>query len=156
MAVSFLIVFKFILPQILAGSNPVTTSILGSAIIIPISFYLSHGLNRKTTVAIGGTLIALVITGILATVFVDAAKLTGFASEEAGFLQVTKQGTVNIKGLILAGMIISALGILDDVTISQAAIVWQLKEAKKKIKFSQLYRQAMSVGKDHIASMINT
>jgi uncharacterized membrane protein len=156
MAVSFLVVFKLILPQILAGANPITTTIIGAAVIVPITFFLSHGLNKKTATAIGGTFFALVITGGLAHFFVQKAKLTGFASEEAAFLQVARQGAVNIKGLLLAGIIISALGILDDVTISQAAIVWQLKKAKKKIKFNQLYQQAMAVGKDHIASMVNT
>jgi len=104
----------------------------------------------------GGTLIALIITGILANIFVEAAKLTGFASEEAGFLQVAKGGAINMKGLLLAGIIIGLLGILDDVTVSQAAIVFQLKEANNRLKFNQLYQRAMRVGQDHIASMINT
>jgi len=124
--------------------------------IIPITFYLSHGFNKKTTVAVGGTVIALIITGILAGIFVEAAKLTGFASEEAGFLQVAKQGLVNIKGLLLAGIIIGVLGVLDDVTVSQSAIVFQLKQANAKIKAGELYKRAMDVGKDHISSMVNT
>jgi len=156
MGISFLVICFFILPKILAGSNPVEIAVLGSLIIIPISFFLSHGLNRKTLVAVVGTLITLVITGILANTFVEAAQLTGFASEEAGFLQVAKQGIVNIKGLLLAGIIIGVLGVLDDITISQAAIVFQLKEANEKLHFNELYKRAMSVGQDHISSMINT
>lgn len=156
MAISFLVIFKFILPRILAGADPITTSILGSIVIIPPAFYLSHGLNKKTTVAIGGTLIALVITGLLANTFIETAKLTGFASEEASFLQVARQGAINIKGLLLAGIIISVLGVLDDVTVSQAAIAWQLKQANPKIKSGELYKRGMAVGKDHIASMVNT
>jgi len=156
MAVSFLVIFIFVLPKILAGSNPVLIAVLGSFLIIPVSFYLSHGLNKKTTVAVVGTILALAITGILAGFFVDQAKLTGFASEEAGFLQVAKQGTVNIKGLLLAGIIIGVLGVLDDITISQSAIVFQLKQANPKLKKGQLFWQAMNVGQDHIASMVNT
>ena len=102
-----------------------------------------------------GTLIALIITGILSSVFVEAARLTGFASEEAGFLRVARQ-MINIKGLLLAGIIIGVLGILDDITISQSAIVFQLKEANKKLKFNELYKRAMNVGQDHISSMVNT
>ena len=156
MGISFLVIFSFILPKILAGSNPVEIAILGSLIIIPVSFFLSHGFNKKTMVAIAGTLIALIITGVLANIFVEASKLTGFASEEAGFLQVAKQGTINIKGLLLAGIIIGVLGVLDDITISQSAIVFQLKKANEKLKFNELYKRAMNVGQDHISSMVNT
>jgi len=156
MGISFLVIFSFILPKISSGSNPVEIAILGSLIIIPVSFFLSHGFNKKTLVAIAGTLIALIITGILSNIFVNAAKLTGFASEEAGFLQVAKQGAINIKGLLLAGIIIGVLGVLDDITISQSAIVFQLKEANEKLKFNELYKRAMNVGQDHISSMVNT
>jgi len=156
MGISFLVIFSFILPKISSGSSPVVIAILGSLIIIPVSFFLSHGFNKKTMVAIAGTLIALIITGILSNIFVEAAKLTGFASEEAGFLQVAKQGAINIKGLLLAGIIIGVLGVLDDISISQSAIVFQLKEANEKLKFNELYKRAMNVGQDHISSMVNT
>jgi len=156
MGISFLVIFVFILPKISAGANPVGIAILGALMIIPPTFFFSHGFNKKTLVAMGGTLIALIITGILANIFVEAAKLTGFASEEAGFLQVAKGGVINMKGLLLAGIIIGLLGVLDDVTVSQAAIVFQLKEANNRLKFNQLYQRAMRVGQDHIASMINT
>jgi len=156
MAISFLVIFKFILPKISAGSDPVQIAILGSLVIIPVTFFLSHGFNKKTVIAIFGTIISLVVTGILANAFVQAAQLTGFASEEAGFLQAYKPGLINIKGLLLAGIIIGVLGILDDITVSQSAIVQQLKSANPKLKAGELYKKAMSVGKDHIASMVNT
>lgn len=156
MAASFLIIFLLILPRILGGSDPVETAILGSLLIIPITFFLSHGFNKKTGVAIAGTIIALIITGILASIFVDISKLSGFASEEAAFLQSAKGNLVNIKGLLLAGIIIGVLGVLDDITVSQSAIVFQLKEINEKIKFSELYKRAMNVGRDHISSMVNT
>lgn len=156
MGISFMIIFMFILPQILAGRDPVLVSILGSLFIIPVIFYLSHGINKKTTVAIFGTLAALIITGILAQIFVEVSRLTGFVSEEASFLQVAKQGAVNIKGLLLAGIIIGVLGVLDDVTVAQAAIVQQLKDANNQLKPGELYKRAMDVGQDHIASMVNT
>lgn len=156
MGVSFAVIFVFILPQILSGADPVFISILGSLVIIPVTFYLSHGLNKKTNLAIFGTLIALIITGVLANIFVEVSRLSGFVSEEAGFLQVAKAGAVNIKGLLLAGIIIGVLGVLDDVTVSQAAIVQQLKDANNQLKPGELYKRAMDVGRDHIASMVNT
>lgn len=156
MAVSFGVIFKFVLPRIAVGDDPVVVAILGSLLIIPATFLLSHGVNRKTWIAIAGTLMALVVTGVMANVFVKAANLTGFASEEAGFLQAYNPGLVNIKGILLAGIIIGVLGVLDDITVSQSAIVQQLKTANSKLKAGELYRQAMVVGKDHIASMVNT
>lgn len=156
MGLSFLIIFKFILPSISAGNDPIFIAIIGSLFIIPITFYLSHGFNKKTTVAVIATFISLVITGILAQTFVEAAKLTGYASEEAGFLQVAKEGTMNIRGLLLAGIIIGVLGVLDDITVAQAAVVQQLQKVNPRISSGKLFIQAMSVGQDHIASMVNT
>ena len=156
MAFSFLIIFSFILPQISQGRDPILIAVIASIAIIPVTFYLSHGINRKTTSAIIGTFIALVLTGILANVFVEAARLTGFASEEAGFLQNEMNGQINIKGLLLAGIIVSVLGILDDITVSQAAVVYQLKKLSPTLGFKDLYLHAMDVGRDHIASVVNT
>lgn len=156
MAISFLVIFKFVLPRIYVGSDPVQTAILGSIMIIPFTFLMSHGINKKTGIAIIGTLISLVFTGVLASIFVNASKLSGFASEEAGFLYSFMPGIINIKGLLLAGIIIGVLGVLDDITVSQSAIVEQLKLANPKLRAGELYKKAMAVGKDHIASMVNT
>ncbi len=156
MGLSFLVIIAFILPRISAGADPVSISIIGSLFIIPVTFYLSHGLNTKTTMAIIGTVVSLVIVGVLAGVFVEAVKLTGFAAEEAGFLQVAKGGAINMKGLLLAGIIIGVLGVMDDITISQSAIVFQLKETNPTMTFDELYSRAMNIGQDHISSMVNT
>lgn len=156
MAFSFLVIFNFILPQIIKGNDPVTIAILGACAIIPATFYLSHGVSTKTVIAIISTLLTLIITGILASIFVGLTKLTGFAAEESGFLQFELQGKINMQGLLLAGIIISSLGVLDDITISQASIVKELKDANKKLKFKDLFTRAMNVGRDHIASLTNT
>lgn len=155
MAFSFVVIFQFILPQLLTGAHPILTVLFGSLFIIPGTFYLSHGLNKKTTVAVVGTLITLIITGILASVFVEAGHLTGLASEEAAFLKIDTGETIHFQGLLLAGIIISLLGILDDVTVSQASVVEQLKAARS-MSFVELYGRAMKVGRDHIGSMVNT
>ncbi len=156
MAFTFLVIFVWIVPQISNGHNPVLIAILGSAVIVPVVFYLSHGVNKKTTVAVIGTTISLIITGILSLIFVSATKLSGYANEQAGFIQSIKGGTFDIQGLLLAGIIISVLGILDDVTITQASVVYELKKANEKFSLAYLYSRAMSVGKDHIASVVNT
>lgn len=156
MAVSFAVIFLYVLPQIFLGYDPILIAIVAATLIIPVTFYLSHGINKKTTAAIIGTIISLIITGILANVFVSLTNLSGFASEEAGFLQINRPDFINIRGLLLAGIIIGVLGILDDITISQAAIAYQLKEASPKISPSELFRRTMEVGRDHIASLVNT
>jgi len=155
MGFSFLIILKVLLPLIIRGCDPVLAAIGSSLLIIPASFYLSHGFNKKTHIAIVGTLISLIITGLLSSFFISKSKLTGFSSEEAGFLFFEKQ-EVNMLGVLLAGIIIGTLGVLDDVTVSQSAVVFQLKSLNNKLKPKELYLRAMKVGKDHIASMINT
>ncbi len=156
MGISFLVIFSFVLPNILVGNNPIQVVIFAAFFIIPITFYISHGLNKKTTAAIIGTLITIIITGILAAIFVHAARLTGTASEEVAYLVQLKQNNLNLQGILFAGILIAVLGILNDITVSQAAIVAELKQTSKELSFKDLYFKAMSVGKDHIASMINT
>lgn len=156
MIFSFFVIFSFILPQLLAGRDPIFVAILGATAIIPVTFYLSHGFNIKTHMAIVGTLITLVFIGILAGIFVDLVHLTGFASEEASFLQSELQGKIDVKGLLLAGIIISSLGILDDITISQSSVIKELREANHKLTQWELFSRGMRVGRDHIASLVNT
>jgi uncharacterized membrane protein len=156
MAYSFFIIFSFVIPNIAQGGNPILIALAGGIMIIPVTFYMSHGFNTKTHTAIAGTVICLFITGVLSELAIEWAHLTGFASEDANFVQLMSNGSVNIKGLLLAGIIVGLFGILDDITISQAAIVAQLKETSPHLSFAQLYKRSMDVGKDHIGSLINT
>ncbi|OGM28214.1 hypothetical protein A2801_04270 [Candidatus Woesebacteria bacterium RIFCSPHIGHO2_01_FULL_41_10] len=156
MVYSFAVIFTVVLPLILRGVNPVLVAIGASLLIVPGTFYLSHGINQKTHVAVLGTIITLIITTGLAAVTVEVTHLTGFASEEAGFLQSQLGGNVNMKGLLLAGIIIGTLGVLDDITVSQASIVSELKTAARLKNPRKLYSSAMRVGRDHIASLVNT
>lgn len=153
---SFYIIFSLILPLITKGFDPVISAIVGSVIIIPITFCLSHGLNKKTFNAIIGTIISMIIIGLLSLLFVNLTKLSGFSSEEAGFLQYQLEGIINIKGLLLAGIIIASLGVMDDITVSQSSIVLELKLANPKLSKKELFLRSMRVGKDHISSMVNT
>ena len=156
LGISFLVVVFFLIPQLSLGRSPILIATITSFLIIPVTFYPSHGFNRKTTVAIGGTLVSLLFTIFLSSLMIDAAKLSGFVSEEAGFLQAIKPGKFNWPGLLLAGMIVGVLGVLDDVTVSQAAVVQQLWETNPQLSFQEIFLRAMKIGKDHIASMVNT
>jgi uncharacterized membrane protein len=156
MSFSFFIIFKLILPSIISGKDPILSAIFGSSIIIPVTFSLSHGFNRKTLIAGISTVITLFVIGFLAVVYSDLTFLTGFSAEEALFLQYEIGHSLNMKGVLLAGIIIASLGILDDITISQASIVNELSLANKSYKFIKLFEKGMNVGRDHIASLINT
>lgn len=154
--ISFIVLLYYIIPNIAQGANPVLTAIIGSFIILFASLYLSHGISRRTTSAVLGTFISLIITAILSFLFVDFSKLSGMSSEEANFLGMFPGLQINLKGILLAGMIIGSLGVLDDITISQAASVFELKRANKSFTWKELYKRGMFIGKEHIASLVNT
>ena len=155
LAVSLSVLMLFVLPAILQGRAPVAVAIVGSAAIMIVALYLSHGTNVRTSTALLGTLLSLALTGVLALVFVGATELSGLASEEAVYLQVSSDA-INLQGLILAGIIIGSLGVLDDVTVTQASAVWELRKANPAWGFTDLYRPALRIGRDHIASTVNT
>lgn len=156
MVFSFAVLIKIILPLLIRGFDPVLSALIGSALIIPSTFYLSHGFQKKTHVAVLGTLLTLALTGLLSKIFIPLSHLSGLADESAFFLKVGSDVSFNFQGLLLAGVLISMLGILDDISISQASIAEELRAAKPKISFSELYFRCMNVGRDHIASMVNT
>jgi uncharacterized membrane protein len=155
LAVSLLVVVKFVLPALLEGSSPLAVAVVGSAAIMFLALYLTHGVNAQTTTAVLGTLTSLAVTGVLGSIFVAASRFTGLASEEAGFLQ-SAAGQVNLQGLLLAGIVIGSLGVLDDVTVTQASAVWQLHRANPALPVRDLYRSGLHIGRDHIASTVNT
>jgi uncharacterized membrane protein len=155
MAFSFFVIFKFILPEIIKGNNPILVTVVASLFIIPVNFYLSHGFSNKTHAAIASTVLTMILTSFLTGLSVQLAKLTGYSSDEAMFLQIAHE-SIDIRGVLLAGIIIGFLGILDDVTVAQASLVAQLSKVKKYKDVLDLYSDAMTVGRDHITSMINT
>lgn len=154
-AVSLMVLAKFVLPAILAGSDPLVVAIVGGSGIMFLALYLAHGLNAATTTAVLGTLASLFLTGLLALFFVNISIFTGAGSEEAAFLQIN-QSQVNLEGLLLASIIIGTLGVLDDVTVTQASAVWELRTANPSYGPGDLYRSALRIGRDHIASTVNT
>ena len=152
---SLLVLVQFALPSLLEGSEPVAVALAASAAIAFAALYLAHGLNVRTSTALLGTLASLALTGVLAAVFIAATDLTGLSSEEAQFLQVSA-GQVDLRGLLLAGVIVGTLGVLDDVTVTQVSAVWELRRANPAYGVVDLYRSAVNIGRDHIASTVNT
>jgi uncharacterized membrane protein len=155
LAVSIIVLLQFVLPAILDGKNPLAVAIVGSSAIMFVALYLAHGVNARTSTAVLGTLGSLALTGLLAVIFVEVASFTGLSSEEATFLQVQAEA-INLKGLLLGGIIIGALGVLDDVTVTQASAVWELHQANPEMGARRLYSSALRIGRDHIASTVNT
>jgi uncharacterized membrane protein len=153
--ISFAILIWFVIPAILEGSSPLAVAIVGSAAVMFVALYLAHGINVRTTSAVLGTLASLAVTGLLAVIFVELSHFTGLSSEEAAFLQVSAD-QVNLEGLLLGGVIIGTLGVLDDVTVTQASAVWELRLAQPLYGFLELYRAGIRIGRDHIASTVNT
>ncbi|MER7165349.1 YibE/F family protein [Micromonospora sp. NPDC000207] len=155
LAASFAILLTFVVPGISAGRSPLLIAVVGSALIMFIVLYLTHGISAQTSVAVLGTLGSLVLTGLLAAAATAATHLTGFGDEDATTLSMF-QSDVDLHGLLLAGIVIGSLGVLDDVTVTQAATVTEVGNANPKLTALQLYKAGTRVGRAHIASVVNT
>ena len=155
LAASLGVLLGFVLPALLRGSSPVGVALTGAAVIALIALYLAHGFNERTTVAVLGTFAALGLTAFLGSVFASSAHLTGLATEESINL-LAFAPELDFRGLLLAAVIIGALGVLDDVTVTQVSAVWELRNADPNLKARDLYRAGIRIGRDHIASTVNT
>jgi uncharacterized membrane protein len=155
LGLSLLLVIRFVVPAILVGHDPALVALVGAMAVMVVTLYLSHGVNEMTTSAIVGTAAALLLTVGLGLLFIDRAKITGFASDDAQFARFAVEG-LDLRGLVLAGLIIAALGVLDDVTVSQASTVFALHDTDPRLTWASLFARAMKVGRDHIASVVNT
>ncbi|MFJ2397566.1 YibE/F family protein [Streptomyces sp. NPDC087843] len=155
LAVSFLILTFFILPAILEGANPLVVAVVGASAIMLIALYMCHGLSARTSVAVLGTLLSLVLIGVLGSVFIGWAALTGNTDDNTGLIHGLYP-SIDMSGLLLAGVIIGSLGVLDDVTVTQTSAVWELHEANPTMGRRGLYRAGIRIGRDHIASVVNT
>jgi len=156
MVFSLWVIVSYIVPHILAGEDPVRVSIIGSALLLGITLYLTYGWNLKTHSAVLGMVFVLVITGTLAYFFVVFTHLTGAGDENALFLIQMLDSRINLRGLLLGGMIIGALGVLDDLVTTQASAVFELYGANPGLGFRGLYNAAMRIGQDHVAATVNT
>jgi uncharacterized membrane protein len=153
--VSLVVIVTFLLPALLLGDPPILLALIAASAIAFLALFLAHGFNERTAVALLGTLLSLGLTGGLAVLFVELTRITGLASEEALLLQASS-GIIDFRGLLLAGIMIGALGVLDDVTVTQVSAVWELKLADRRFGTWELYRRAVNIGRDHIASVVNT
>jgi uncharacterized membrane protein len=152
---SLALVLVFVVPAILDGKSPVAVAVVSSLAVALTTIPLAHGGGPKTLAAVLGTAAALLLTVLLAWFFTEATHLTGLASEEASFLQLAG-ANLSLQGLLLAGMVIGALGVLDDVTVSQSSTVLALRAANPGLGFKRLFAMAQHVGRDHVSATVNT
>lgn len=154
-AVSGVVLLVYVFPALLHGVSPLGVALTGASIIAFAVLYLAHGVNERTTVALLGTLAALLLTAGLASIFADAVHLSGLGSEESINL-LTFAPDLDFRGLMLAAVIIGALGVLDDVTITQVSAIWELHHSDPDASGRELYARGIRIGRDHIASTVNT
>lgn len=156
MAFSLMVIIGYIIPKILTGSDPLQASVAGSIILLGVTLYLTYGWNLKTHAAVLSMILVLFLTGILASAFVNFTRLTGAGDENALFLIQMLNAEINLRGLLLGGMIIGALGVLDDLVTTQASAVFELHHANESLGFRGLFQAAMRIGQDHVAATVNT
>jgi len=156
LVVTVLILMLLVVPWIVGGGNPVLVGIVGSILIAVFSIYIAHGFNRKTTISIMSTVISLLIGFVLATLAIHFTQLFGLGSEEASFLAIGPMEHINLRGLLLAAIVIGTLGVLDDVTTTQTAAIYEFKKSEPSLAMKELYKKGMVVGREHITSLINT
>jgi uncharacterized membrane protein len=149
------VILLFVVPAILNGKPPVAVAIAGALAVMLVTILLAHGWGPKSVAALLGTTASLLLTALLAVVFTEAARLTGLAGEEAFALRLADPD-VSLQGLLIAGMVIGALGVLDDVTVSQSSTVLALRAANPTMAFRELFGRAMAVGRDHVSATVNT
>jgi uncharacterized membrane protein len=155
LAACFALLLIFVLPGIISGHPPLLVAVVGAALVMFVIMYLVHGISVRTSVAVLGTLGALLVTGVLGYLAAIVTHLTGVGGDDELALFITIPD-LDLRGVLLAGIIIGSLGVLDDVTVSQAATVGELARADPTLSRWQLYRAGTRVGRAHVASVVNT
>ena len=150
------VIILFVIPQIVNGANPLVTSIIGSVIFLAVSLYLVYGWRAMTHSAAISMTLSLILTGGVSIFAVKLARLTGFGNENMMFLIQQSENQIDMRGILLAGIIIGSLGVLDDLAVGQSSAVFQLSKANADLKFQDLFRRAMIIGRDHVAASVNT
>ncbi len=155
--ISIIFLIQFLLPSILSGYDPLIITFVTGIILISIALPLGHGFNKKTLISWLSSVITIIIALLISIIVVEVTKLTGNSSEETANLQfLGLASTLNLKGILLGSVVIGILGILDDVTTTQAVTVQQISIANPNYNFKELYLRGLKVGQEHIISLINT
>ena len=152
---SGLVLVKFMLPALLDEKSGLGVAVVGSAAIMFVVLYLAHGLSVRTSAALAGTLLGVGVTAVIGLLTIDVTRLSGASDETASTLGAYVSD-LDFQGLLTCAVIVAGLGVLNDVTITQASAVWELRGAAPSLSRSELFSRAMRIGRDHIASTIYT
>jgi uncharacterized membrane protein len=155
LGVGALVLVKFMLPALLTGESGLAVALVGSAAIMFVVLYLTHGVSLRTSAALAGTLVGVVIIAFTGVIAVKSSRLTGI-TDEGGAILSSFIGDVSFQGLLTCAVIVAGLGVLNDVTITQASAVWELRGAAPDLSRRTLFTSGMRIGRDHIASTIYT
>jgi len=156
LGLSLLVIFSYIVPQILSGQDPLTVCMTGATIILVLTTYAAHGFSKQTTIALCSTLLALILTYLISQLVVQLSQITGYADENDIAIHFGTQHLINVKGLLLGGIIIGTLGALNDITTTQASTVFEFAKTDSNLTRKQLFKKGLIVGREHVASLINT
>ncbi len=152
---SFVVLFGFMIPALLEGGPPFWVGLIGSMMIMLVVLYFAHGISLRTTTALLGTFIGLLLTAGLAAWASDSAYLMGLG-EEYSYMLASVVPEIRASGIVLTGLLVAGLGVLNDVTITQSSAVWEIKAAQPNITPRKLFAAGMRIGRDHIASTVYT
>lgn len=156
LGLSIVAILFLLVPALLAGYEPALVSLLIAGVILGLSLFLTHGIKPRVVIAFVGTFGAVGVTCLIAWLSVDWLRLTGFGADASVYLNFSTGGTLDIAGLLLGSIIIGLLGVLDDVSITQASVVQELRGANSSLSRFELYKRAINVGRDHVGSLVNT
>jgi len=155
LVLSFAVLFGFMIPALLEGGPPFWVGLIGSMLIMLVVLYFAHGVSLRTTTALLGTFIGLILTAGLAAWASDTAYLIGLG-EEYSYMLASVVPEIRLSGIVLTGLLVAGLGVLNDVTITQSSAVWEIKAAQPNISSKDLFASGMRIGRDHIASTVYT
>ena len=156
LGLSLVVVTQFMVPAILDGTSALAVALVGSLAVMLLTIFLAHGAGVTSIAAILGSATTLVATAVIGVIAVEAARISGFASNDLARIGTAQQEFLSVQGLVLAGMVVGALGVLDDVTVSQASTVLALRRANPAQSMRRLFREGLTVGRDHLSATVNT
>lgn len=161
LVISITVLVTFVLPRIVNGHAPFATCVEGAFVIAILSIWVAHGFSKRTTIALVSVLITLLLMVGLVAASVHISGITGDPGDAVNIEQQTSllnyaPRHIDLAGLLMGGMVIASLGVLEDITTAQAAAVDEIHKANPKRNSRQLYHSGLSVGREHIASLINT
>jgi uncharacterized membrane protein len=156
LGLSLVLVVGWLVPAILSGRPPLVAALVGGAAVMLVTTALTHGFGLKSAAAMLGATLTLVLVVGMSVLAVEAVHITGFSSEESAIIDTRAAGGISLHGLVIAGIVIGTLGVLDDITVSQASTVLALRRADPAMPARRLFGEGMTVGRDHLGATVNT